>query len=136
MFRYMRKKPKILVVSPMLDMGPFLPLSISMVIAILEKGGYEVKLFDTTFYKMPSKESSINDLFNDSIKLLNLSLEARYLKDLKNKHGTVPDLNIHDNLGHNFVPRSTYTNQIQEILKNSGKSKEFLIFLQFRENRD
>ena len=60
----MPNKPKIIVVSPMLDMGPFLPLSISMIVSILEKGGFEVKLFDTTFYKMPSIESSINDLHN------------------------------------------------------------------------
>ena len=52
------------------------------------------------------------------------SLEARYFKDLQNKHGIVPDLNIHDTFGPNFVPRSTYTNQIQEILKNVARQRD------------
>ena len=31
---------------------------------------------------------------------------------------------IDDNLPHNFVPRSSYTNQIMDILKNVARQKE------------
>ena len=54
-------KRKFLLVSPMLDFGPFLPLNISIIIAILEKAGYDIKLFDTTFYKHPVDDSWADD---------------------------------------------------------------------------
>jgi len=50
------KKRKILLVSPMLHFGPFLPINISILIAVLEKAGYDIELFDTTFYKIPARE--------------------------------------------------------------------------------
>ncbi|HAH21825.1 MAG TPA: hypothetical protein DCL49_13115 [Candidatus Omnitrophica bacterium] len=52
----LKRKKRFLIVSPMFDFGPFLPLNISVISAILEKAGYEIKLFDATFYKMPVRD--------------------------------------------------------------------------------
>lgn len=49
-------KKKFLLVSPMFDFGPFLPLNISIITAILKKANYEIELFDTAFYKMPVRD--------------------------------------------------------------------------------
>ena len=49
-------------------------------------------------------------------------LESRYLKDVMSKYGKI-DFS-ENNLDPNFVPRSSYTNQIMDILKNVAKQKE------------
>jgi anaerobic magnesium-protoporphyrin IX monomethyl ester cyclase len=55
-------KKKFLMVSPMFDFGPFLPINISIIIAVLEQANYEVKLFDTTFYRIPKKSQKFQDI--------------------------------------------------------------------------
>ena len=53
------KAPKrFLMVSPMVDFGPFLPVNVSALLAVLENDGFEVKLFDTTFYKHQKPEKN------------------------------------------------------------------------------
>ena len=55
-------------------------------------------------------------------------MESRYLKDVMNKFGTIDPsdetLNIGDAKSSNFVPRSSYTNQIMDILKNVARQRE------------
>jgi len=45
------KKFKVLFIYPNLMMSTLLPLSISILSAVLKENGYEVELFDTTYYK-------------------------------------------------------------------------------------
>lgn len=51
-----KRKKRFLLVSPMFDFGPFLPINISVITAILKKAGYDIMLFDTTFYRMPVRD--------------------------------------------------------------------------------
>ena len=55
-------------------------------------------------------------------------MESRYLKDVMNKFGTIDPsdktLAIGDAQNSNFVPRSSYTNQIMDILKNVARQRE------------
>ena len=49
-------------------------------------------------------------------------LESKYLKDVMSKYGKI-DFS-ESNLDPDFVPRSSYTNKIMDILKNVAKQKE------------
>ena len=56
-------------------------------------------------------------------------LESKYLKDVMSKYGNIDVSNIsldpnNANKNQNFVPRSSYTNQIMDILKNVAHQKE------------
>ena len=53
-------------------------------------------------------------------------MESKYLKDVMNKYGNIDVANItlDSTQSQNFVPRSSYTNQIMEILKNVARQKE------------
>ena len=56
-------------------------------------------------------------------------LESKYLKDVMSKYGNIDVSNISldpnsANENQNFVPRSSYTNQIMDILKNVTRQKE------------
>ncbi|MDO8748024.1 MAG: radical SAM protein [Candidatus Omnitrophota bacterium] len=84
------RKRKFLLVSPMLNFGPFLPISISVIISILKKADYEIKLFDTTFYKMPQRCTYIADAVKIGMfKSVNWesygmdNLKENYLSDFK-----------------------------------------------------
>ena len=61
--------------------------------------------------------------------LLQELLESKYLKDVMSKYGNIDVANISldpndASPAQNFVPRSSYTNQIMEILKNVSRQKE------------
>lgn len=84
-------KKKFLLVSPMLDSGSFLPINISIITAILKKAGYEVKLFETTFYRISLKESFRKSATEEGMfKPVNWddyrmeNLKDDYLSDFKN----------------------------------------------------
>ena len=53
-------------------------------------------------------------------------MESKYLKDVMNKYGNIDVANItlDPTQSQNFVPRSSYTNQIMDILKNVARQKE------------
>ena len=63
---------------------------------------------------------NITDIYNDLI--FQEFLESKYLKDVMSKYGKVDFSD--SSLDPNFVPRSSYTNKIMDILKNVAKQKE------------
>jgi len=91
---------------------------------LLEQLKAETEQYENERHHFKSDEDKIRSAINEKE-----ILESKYLKDVMSKYGNIDVSNIsldanNSNENQSFVPRSSYTDQIMDILKNVARQKE------------